>query len=164
MKTIIIKDLMVPLEEYATVSEDATLQEAVMALEAAQEKIDREKYKYLHRAILVLNRSGKVVGKISQAGFSPAFLKILLEKHSFWDSSLADICRKCARLKVKNFMHTPTEGEYVRDDATLAEALHMLVMGRHHSLLVVRNSDIVGILRLTDVFVAVFDMMKQCET
>jgi len=66
MKTIIVKDLMVPLEEYATVSEDATLLEAVMALEAAQEKIDREKYKYLHRAILVLNRSGKVVGKISQ--------------------------------------------------------------------------------------------------
>ncbi|MBE9571802.1 MAG: CBS domain-containing protein, partial [Proteobacteria bacterium] len=32
MKTINVKDLMVPLDEYATVSEEATLFEAVVAL------------------------------------------------------------------------------------------------------------------------------------
>jgi len=53
MKTIPIKDLMVPLEEYATVSEEATLFEAVAALEKAQERLDRDKYLYLHRAVLV---------------------------------------------------------------------------------------------------------------
>ena len=37
MKTVAVEDFMVPLEEYATVSEDATLFEAVMALEKAQE-------------------------------------------------------------------------------------------------------------------------------
>lgn len=35
VKTIIVKDLMVPLEEYATVHEGATLYEAVLALEKA---------------------------------------------------------------------------------------------------------------------------------
>ena len=55
------------------------------------------------------------------------------------------------------------EGEYIRDDATLEEAVHMLVMGGHHSLLVTKNGEIVGILRLTDVFVAIFDIMKSCE-
>ena len=53
MKTITIKDLMVPLDEYATVQEKATLSEAVLALEQAQEKYQQLPYK--HRAVLVLN-------------------------------------------------------------------------------------------------------------
>ena len=36
METIKVKDLMVPLEQYVCVSEEATLYEAVVALEAAQ--------------------------------------------------------------------------------------------------------------------------------
>jgi len=35
MKTVMIKDLMVPLSEYATVKEDANLQEVAAALKAA---------------------------------------------------------------------------------------------------------------------------------
>ena len=37
MKSYTVKELMVPLSEYATVSEDATLYEAVLSLEEAQE-------------------------------------------------------------------------------------------------------------------------------
>ncbi len=40
MKAKIIKDLMVPLSEYVTVSKDATLFEAVLALEQAQAEAD----------------------------------------------------------------------------------------------------------------------------
>ena len=42
------------------------------------------------------------------------------------------------------------------EDATLDEAIHLLVMGHQQSLLVKRDKTIVGILRLTDVFSAVF--------
>ena len=38
MKKFTVAMLMVPLSEYATVFEDATLYDAVMALEKAQEK------------------------------------------------------------------------------------------------------------------------------
>ena len=44
---------MVPLSEYATVSEDATLFEAVSELEKAQEEFDHTRYR--HRAILVMD-------------------------------------------------------------------------------------------------------------
>ena len=64
MKSMKVKDLMVPLDEYATVSEEATLYEAVLALEEAQEKFDSLPYK--HRAILVYNKKKRIVGKISQ--------------------------------------------------------------------------------------------------
>ena len=66
MEQMKVKDLMVPIEEYATVSQDATLFEAVQALERAQEKLNRTQCLYLHRAILVFDQNKKIIGKISQ--------------------------------------------------------------------------------------------------
>jgi len=185
VKTIKIKDLMVPLEEYATVSMEDTLFDAVMALEKAQEELDRSRYHYLHRAVLVFDKKDKIVGKISQldvlkalepkydemgdpgslskAGFSNSFLRDMLTQYSLWDQPLAAICRKGSKIKVKDFMYTPTEGEYVDEEATLEEGLHMLVVGRHHSLLVTRKNKITGVLRLTDVFNEIFQRMKACN-
>ena len=41
---------MVPLSEYATVTEDANLYEAVLSLEEAQEKFEDKHTRYRHRA------------------------------------------------------------------------------------------------------------------
>ena len=149
MNKVKVSDLMIPLEQYATVFEDATLYDTVIALEKAQEELDRIRYKYLHRAILVLDKNKQVVGKVSQLdvikalepkynemgdrlshwGFSAGFLKSMLDTHMLWASSLSSLCAKAANLKVKDFMYTPTEGEYINADASLEEAMHMLVMG-----------------------------------
>ena len=59
-----VKDLMVPLEEYATVSEEANLHEAVLALEKAQSRFRQDRYK--HRAVLVYDKEKRIVGKLSQ--------------------------------------------------------------------------------------------------
>ena len=64
MESILVKEMMVPLEDYATVSEDATLYEAVRALEEAQKNFNTHSYK--HRAVLVYDRRKKIVGKVSQ--------------------------------------------------------------------------------------------------
>ena len=78
MKKYRIDDLMVPLSEYATVTLGATLHEAILALEKAQEEFDQTKYR--HRAILVLDEAGTVVGKISQhaalRALEPQYLKM----------------------------------------------------------------------------------------
>ena len=66
MKSYSVKELMVPLSEYATVKEDATLYEAVLALEEAQENFEDKHTRYRHRAILMLDKNGDVVGKLSQ--------------------------------------------------------------------------------------------------
>jgi CBS domain-containing protein len=182
MKNRKVKDLMVPLEEYATVSEDSSLFEAVLALEEAQDRFGKDRYK--HRAILVYDKNGKVVGKLSQldvikgleagykrlelkgishSGFSPDFIKSLIKQHGLWSKPLEEICTKAADIKVRDVMYTPTEGEYVREDATLDEAIHQLVMGKHQSLLVTSQNRIVGILRLTDVFMEVCGLVKACR-
>ena len=75
---------------------------------------------------------------------------------------MSDICKKATILKVKDFMHKPAEGEHVDEDAALNEAIHLLVIGQHQSLLVTSKQHIVGILRLTDVFAAISNAIKTC--
>jgi CBS domain-containing protein len=184
VKTRLVKDLMIPLEEYVVVSKDATLYEAVMALEKALRDFDKNRYP--HRAILIQDENKNIVGKVSQLdilrglepkydqissksdsmkrlGFSKKFQMTLLDHFKLWDTPMKDICKKAGLKKVKEFMYSPEEGEYVDINATLNEAIHQLVMGHHQSLLVTEHKKIVGILRLTDVFMGVFEMISSCS-
>jgi len=175
---------MVPLADYATVSEEATLFEAVMALKEAQQHFDQNRYR--HRAVLVLDNRQNVVGKVSQIdvlkalepkyrglgdlkeleglyGFKADGIRQMITDHGLWKQPLDDICRKAAAVKVRDIMNTPTQGEYVSEEATLNEGVHQLILGRHQSLLVTRGKEIVGVLRLTDVFHRVSNLMETCE-
>ncbi|MBI5896166.1 MAG: hypothetical protein HZB24_09255, partial [Desulfobacterales bacterium] len=69
---------------------------------------------------------------------------------------------KAGQEKVVKYMHRPTEGEYIDQDDSLDKAIHLLVVGHHQSLLVTSGREIVGLLRMTDVFAAVFHAMKEC--
>lgn len=182
MQNIQVKQVMVPLKDYATVSENATVLDAVMALEEAQAEFDQSRYR--HRAILVYNDQHKIVGKISQLdllqALEPQYDKILNTKalsrtgysqdylQSFshvglWNKPLDDICRKTAAMEVKSFMTTPEEGEFIDEASELNEAAHRLIVGCRNSLLVTRGEDIVGVLRLTDVFKLVCERIKVCS-
>ena len=59
MKLIIVQDLMVPLSGYATVSQDATLADAIKALMQAHEEFDQTRDR--HRAILISDENNKIV-------------------------------------------------------------------------------------------------------
>lgn len=178
-----VKDLMVPLSEYATVSEDATLLEAITALEEAQEKFDKDRYR--HRAILVKGEGGKIIGKLSQLdvlkalepkyqemkkqpgkmtqqGSSGNSIKPRFEECDLWETPLEDICSKVNQRRVKDFMYTPSEGEYVTEETSLDTAIHQLITGEHQSLLVTKDDTITGVMRLTDVFVVLFQIIKAC--
>ena len=86
----------------------------------------------------------------------------MLEDYNLFSKPMDDICRKAGEQNVQIFMSTLTEGEYVSENATLDVAIHQFIMGHHQSLLVTAGEKIVGILRLTDVFAAVFHKMKEC--
>jgi predicted transcriptional regulator len=179
-----IKDLMVPRSEYAVIAEDASIFDAVMALEKAQKEYDQSPY--LHRGILVEDKSHKIVGKLGQHdvlralepryeemktdtpgmmryGFSKRFLLSLLDTYGLFNKPLEDICRKAGQETVAKYMHRPNEGEYIEESDSLDKAIHLLIVGHHQSLLVSRGDEIVGLLRLTDVFAAVNRKMKECN-
>lgn len=61
--------------------------------------------------------------------------------------------------KVIDYMQKPTEGEFVSEADTRAIAIHRIVIGSHHRLLVTYDKQIVGIRRSTDLFNTLYDMM-----
>lgn len=178
-----VKDLMVPLSEYATVSEEATLSDAVAALKQSQADFDQEKYR--HRAILALGADGQVVGKVNfqavlrslepkyddmlsdkrpmHTGFTRLYQKAIFDSMRLWQDPMDQICVKAAQIKVKNFMVKPIDNEMIEMDASLGEAIHQLVLGHHQSLLVIDAKQVVGVLRLTDVFEVVSSAILACK-
>jgi CBS domain-containing protein len=179
-----VKEIMIPLSDYATVSEEDTLAAAVKALKKAQAD---KTYRYKHRAVLVYGKEGQITGKVSMRsilkalepkyrqfeqsqdsdsiglsrfGFNLDFLNSLVENFSLWDETLEELAGKAAKLKVKTIMYTPSNGEYVDEDAPVAEAVHQFILGCHQSLLVLKDRQVVGIIRLTDIFDLVCDILE----
>jgi predicted transcriptional regulator len=176
-----VKDLMVPISEYAKVRVGTSLLDATLALESAQEAYTISKYQ--HRAILVLDENDTVVGKVGQLRilkavetrqdldsevenlsnfrFSDEYVAKQREQYRFQGAILtSESLRIAAGKKVEEFMQKPTPGEFVSEKCSLDVAIHKLVAGTHLSLLVTREKKIVGILRIADVFAAVFQEMR----
>ncbi len=183
METIIVKDLMVPLEQYVCVSEDETLYEAIVNLELAQTKYAAKGSPY--RAVLVCDKAGKVIGKLGQLdvlralepkyselsdlkkvsgfGLSADFMKSMMGRYDLWKAPLDDLCRKAAQIQLSTIVSDPLEGEIIDQNATLNRAVHQMIMGHHQSLLVTSDERIVGVLRLSDVFDEVGRRIKECK-
>lgn len=177
-----VKDLMVSLDDYALLPGTATLLDAVRALEEAQAKLPSGRQP--HRAVLVTDDGGKIVGKVGQL----AFLKALEPKYDLnsdrshlevagvgsemFDSmreharlfqiELDQLCQRARFVRLKEVMHPISCS--IAESATLAEAIHLLIAAQTLSLLVTRDREVVGLLRLSDVFEAVTGQMKQASS
>ncbi len=85
----------------------------------------------------------------------------MVDHYDLWTKTLEDSCLEIGnQLKVKDFMYKPSESEHVEADTLFHEAIHMLVIGHHQSLLVTEENKIIGILRLTDVFDRITAVIK----
>jgi len=60
---------------------------------------------------------------------------------------------------VKNVMHSVVEN--IDEEASLAEAIHKMIMWQTLSILVRRKGDVVGILRLSDLYTELATTMKE---
>ena len=76
---------------------------------------------------------------------------------------LEDLCKKAAEEKVEDFMHISAEDEFIDHEATLDMAIDQLVQEKLLSLMVTQNDNTIGILRLADVFAAVYHTMAECS-
>jgi CBS domain-containing protein len=177
-----VKDLMLALSEYAVVPEDTTFREALRILDEAQRELPPGRQP--HRAVLVVDQAGKVVGKAGQlaflkalepkydalgdlgtlarAGLTREFVTSIMENMRFWQDSLSINCRRAGALKIKDFMVPTTE--CIDEDAPLTEAIHRIVVGQTLSLLATRHGEVVGILRLSDLFDEIANHMAELGT
>lgn len=174
MEVKYVKDIMVPLNEYAVVGIDDTVFDALMELKESQKHIGPGRF--LHRAVLVKNESGKIVGKIghlsflkalepkydrignldlmSRSGLSPEFISTLALKMDLFQDDITKSCKRLKTIKVSEIMHQVNE--HIDMKASLIEAIHCIVMWQTLSVLVTDGNKVVGILRLSDLFQEVF--------
>jgi CBS domain-containing protein len=163
-------DIMLPLDEYAVVSEEDTLFEAFIALEEAQKK--RPPGRQKHRAVLVKNKKNEIVGKlghlgflkalepgyknlgeldmISKAGLTKEFITSMMKNFELLQDDMDDILNRTKSIKMKDVMRPMTEQVDINE--TINEAIHKIIMWQILSVLVTKGGKVVGILRLSDLF------------
>lgn len=173
-----VEDLMLALGEYATVEADATIHDALKALSKAQLGLLPERH--FHRAVLVLDKSGRVVGKLShwailralqphtlrnsdedsliRSGLSDAFLETLKQNMAGAAGSLEQLCLHAASVRAVDAMVPMRES--IDEQAALIEAIKEMVARHCQSMLVTRAGKVIGILRLSDVFEEVADRIR----
>jgi CBS domain-containing protein len=181
METKKVKDLMLPLGEYAVVAESATLLEALQALETAQKNLPVGRP--LHRAVLVADKEGRIVGKLGHHGFLEAlepkytifrdvgklanagltedFIASIMDNYRFWQDSMEDVCQRARTIRVGQVMK-PVEAS-IEESRSLTEAIHLLLVWHTLSLLVTRDGQVVGILRLSDLFREIASIVTSAE-
>jgi len=181
----IVKNLMVPISDYATISEGSTLLEAVLSLE--NNRVEVSNTIYPHWIVLVLDSQNKVIGKLSQInvlralepesthtelieklrdlGFSCKFITALREGGDSEKISLEEIYTdpKLMNMKVEDFMRKLAHNDFIDENTPLATAAHQMSVRQRLSMLVTRSGEVVGVLRLADVFNAVIQAIKTTQ-
>ncbi|MBM2815246.1 MAG: hypothetical protein HW421_2008 [Ignavibacteria bacterium] len=181
MKSKKVKDIMIPIEKYAIVGEDTSMLDAIKALKKSQEKVPEGSEPY--RAVLVKNKAGKIIGKVGQLGFlkglepkyktvfdmekltranlSSEFVQSLMEHFSLWDDDANDLCKLASSIKVKDIMQSSVEN--IDENESLSVAIHKIIMWGSLSILVSSGKEVVGILRLSDIFKELEDNIINCK-
>jgi CBS domain-containing protein len=178
MNNKLVRDLMVLLDDYAVVDQDASLLDAVKALEKSQKNLPPQRQP--HRAVLVVDEKRNVIGKIGQlaflralepkykiikdfdklakAGVSGEFVSSMMEHFRLFEEGLDDLYRKARGILARDVMH-PVE-ESIDENATLSEAVHKIVIYQTLSILVTKDKKVIGLLRLSDLFDEVIRNIK----
>lgn len=177
-----VKNLMIPLHEYALVPHNATLKDAIKTLKQAQARptsMDR----LPPRAVLIVDDDEKVIGQVelmdvlkalepkysmlgdvsalSRAGVNEELIHSLIDNLRFWQGDLRDACYRVRSMNITEIMHPLKES--LDEDSTLSDAIHRIVVWQTARSLVTRKGEVIGILRLADLFAEVADCIDEPE-
>ena len=177
-----VRELMIPLHEYALVNHNATLREAIKMLKQAQARpisMDR----LPPRAVLIVDDDEKVIGQVelmdvlkslepkysmlgdvsalSRAGVNEELIKSLIDNLRFWQGNLRDACNRVRSMSVTEIMHPLKES--LDENTLLSDAIHRVVVWQTARSLVTRKGEVVGVLRLADLFAEVADCIDEQE-
>lgn len=165
-------DIMVPLKEFTTLTEDRTVQEAVGQLKDnfSPEVTTSRLMVTLHRSILVLDNSGKARGTLTIAdllkGIMPAYLSApkpamadsIIYSPMFWTGMFTKDVKLLASKKIKDVM---SEAPLTIDgDSNLMEAAHMILSHGVTRLCVEKDGEVVGVIRKQDLFFEIDRIMR----
>lgn len=155
-----IGDIMVPLDEYPKIHEDASLRDAFLALRQGREAGHR------YRHVLVLNPRDQLIGLVGMRdllyGLFPNYLRVdqrtrfegatddLAALTSIWRDTCLEQCPIAAAHPVRDCMGpVPTT---IAINAPITLAAYLMVSQGSSMLPVLDGDRVVGVCRMTDVF------------
>lgn len=175
-------DLVIPAAEFPVISEEASLREAILALDTAHSDFMAGKRK--QRLLFVLDSAGDVIGKVSpkdvlkglipnyanladrQAAKLPGDFDYLRNSRALqglmeytvmpWD----DLCVMARDVKVKDFVLRPDQNQIVQLRDNLNKAIYRFILGRYDNLFVADDGKLVGMIQFADVYGMVLDRIK----
>lgn len=175
-----VRDLLVPLSEYASASVDDSLRQAVPKLRKLYCQIEEGRCTQAgHRNILILNQSQELVGilsfksiiealvpeiaggiatRLESAEISIAFAQAdALDLDEARASFRARVIRN-AETKVKDIM-LKVRGT-IQADADLMDAIKLMYRNKITVLPVYEDKELIGVVRESDLFLAVADVLN----
>lgn len=179
-----VKDIMCHLNEYEMVDAEAPLCEFLGRLKESFEQFKAGKRSHFHKTMLVTGPDGKVIGKLSSYDFikglvpepaqkkelSRAFyslvssraLEVADQVHEFQKSfqwlhnSFSDLVKQESHKKAKDIMAPALA--LLNEDDTINKAIHVMFTENVRQPFVKRGDEIIGVLRLLDVFNELVDI------
>jgi CBS domain-containing protein len=173
-----VKDIMVPIGEYEKVDVDALLCDVLALLKKNWEKAKIGAPGHFHKTVFVIDRSKKIVGKISvydlirglvpESSVHLEFLKRgsyvrtsriweieektdeLLEEIGWLSRSFVDLVKQEAQKKIRDIM-APVD-TILKEEDTINQAIYIMFKKNLREPLVVQNGEVIGVLDLTQVF------------
>lgn len=179
--TLTVRELMRPVDQFPRISDQAYFHEVISTLEKALE--DYRSGKSKQRILLVEDRNGNIVGKISPKdvvrGLEPQYDKIdsfsddirygvphiiqsMKKDYLLWQEPLGDLCRKASEIKAENLYRKPGQVQFVKITDSMDTAFHLFVTTKHDSLYVMDDETIIGLLRFSDVYRTICSIVHSC--
>jgi len=176
-----VSDIMIPLRKYAVISPDASLKDAVTGLRRSQCKVDQGICTEAGpRTVLVVSQENRLLGILDfkailrtlipeVAGGSTERLRSLEVSVVFAERGVPELdeahadfitrVKKNSEVPVKDIM-LKVRGTIVAG-ATLVDALKLLFKNKITKLPVYENENLVGVVRDTDLFLAVGEILSE---
>ena len=159
-----VGDVMIPMDEYTTLTEDQTVAEGIAALRRSftPQVHTSRLLETGHRSLLVFDRSGDLKGLLSimdlLEGLLPAYLSApkpstadsLQYSPMFWTGMFTREARQVAKTPVSDLMSPAPPS--IDATANLMEAAYMMVHERCRRLIVLREGRVAGVIREQDLF------------
>lgn len=152
-----VRDIMVPIQDYATVFLENSLRDAMFVLKNTFYS-GHMAGSQAHRSVLVFNNKKQLVGTLS---FRDIIRSIPIDRAGpkCWDGIFEAVCLSQADKKVKDVMR-PVQAERLKVGDSILEAILLLTNHEIELVPVEEKEEIVGMIRAVEIFKEVSELVE----
>jgi CheY-like chemotaxis protein/predicted transcriptional regulator len=168
-----VGDIMIPIEEYTTLTEEHTIQEAIEVIRSSfYPRLSTSRIMETgHRSLLVMDSKNNVTGVVAIIDLlqiimppylsapKPSMADSMQYSTMFWKGEFKRSIKKLADKKLGDIMAPPPLT--IDYDANLMEASYAMVSNKERRLVVLKKGKVVGVIREQDLFFEIERIIRE---